>query len=111
MRFVLILALLLPRPGLAQPADCAAEAVGPGMRAAPWVGLDGRPGAPQGVRGQAAIDLGEVPMFGTICAPKAAAPDDVLRGTPAPRGLLQGDGPRDVLHQHWHGQVVVSPRR
>lgn len=96
----------------AQPADCTAVPVGPPMRLAPQIGLEGRPGVPQGVRGRVTIDLGEVPMFGTVCgAEPAPEPEDVLRGEPAPNGLLQGDGPRDVLHNRWQGRVRVTPPR
>jgi hypothetical protein len=109
MRWLLLLGLLLPSPVPAQPADCPAEPVGPGMRLVPRIALDGRPGVPQGVRGKVPIDLGDVPMFGTACAPAAPPPEDVLRGPPAPRGLLQGDGPRDVLHNRWQGEVTVTP--
>jgi hypothetical protein len=49
------------------------------------------------------------PGYGTVCGDDADLPDEVLRGAPAPHGLLRGDGPRDVLHNRAQGQVTVTP--
>jgi|GEM_PF-3474415 len=110
MRWTLLACLLLAMPARAQPADCAAEPVGPNMRLIPRIGLAGRPGVPAGMTGQIPIDLGDVPMFGTRCAaPPEPEGFDVLKGPPAPKGLLQGNGPRDVLHNRWQGEVTIRP--
>ncbi len=102
----LLLCLLLAPTAHAQPADCDAVPVGPDIRLVPQLPL------PRAPRGRVPIDLGEVPMHGTLCqAEPAPEPADILRGEPAPRGLLQGDGPRDVLHNRWQGQVTVHPPR
>jgi hypothetical protein len=110
MRSVLLL-LTLAVPARAQPADCAAWAVGPELRLAPRIGLEGRPGVAQGLRGQVPIDFGAVPMLGTLCGADPPPDQDVLRGTSAPGGLLRGDGPGDVLHDRWRGRVTVAPGR
>jgi hypothetical protein len=96
----------------AQPADCEAVPAGPDMALAPRIGLNGRAGVPRGVLGRLPVDLGRVPLMGSTCSPAPLPqPEDVLRGEPAPNGLLQGDGPRDVLHNRWQGRVRVTPAR
>ena len=102
--------LLWSFPAIAQPADCAAVPVGPEMRLKPRIALKGQTGVRPGMEGDIPIDLGTAPMFGTHCRDATPPPDDVLRGAPAPNGLLQGDGPRDVLHNRWQGNVSVQPR-
>lgn len=111
MRWMVFL-LLWSFPAIAQPADCAAVPVGPEMRLKPRIALKGQPGVRPGMEGDIPIDLGTAPMFGTTCrsAPDQG-PEDVLRGAPAPNGLLQGNGPRDVLHNRWQGNVSVQPTR
>jgi hypothetical protein len=64
------------------------------------------PGYPGAITG---VTLPPTPMYGTRCIATPAVPTDVLRGTPAPNGLLQGDGPRDVLHNRYEPEVVVGP--
>jgi hypothetical protein len=54
------------------------------------------------------IALPPTPAFGSRCVAPVAPPADVLRGAPAPHGLLQGDGPRDVLHNRLTPEVVVG---
>ena len=50
------------------------------------------------------------PNNATLCGDEPDLPDDILRGTPAPHGLLRGDGPRDVLHNlPPKGTVTVTP--
>ena len=106
----MLLLLLWSVPAIAQPADCAAEPVGPEMRLKPRIALNGQPGMRAGMAGDIPIDLGTAPMFGTLCrAAREPGPEDILRGAPAPNGLLQGNGPRDVLHNRWQGNVTVQP--
>lgn len=97
-----LLAIFLPALAAAQQADCPAEPIGPPLPLAPRIDLPGG-------RGRVQLDLGPVPIFGTICTTTTPPPADVLRGAPAPRGLLQGDGPRDVLHNRWQGEVTIRP--
>ena len=122
LRAVITLPLLLCcRIAIAQPADCAAEPVGPSMPMDVWIGINGRPGLP-GTASPAApqpsqlpqqnfahLQLGAQPMNGTLCGDAQPLPTDVLHGAPAPRGLLQGDGPRDVLHDRYMPQVTITP--
>lgn len=110
MKRMLLLGVVCASPALAQPADCPAQPVGPGVKLDVRVGIAGRPGVPQASGGGGArLDFGTVPADGTVCADDGPPPDDVLHGAPAPRGLLQGDGPGDVLHDRPTGQVVVEP--
>jgi hypothetical protein len=95
-------------PALAQPADCVPISNGPELPMQVWVGIDGKPGVPDNTRGAVWLDLGAVPANGTICAPEVELPDDVLRGAPAPHGLLQGNGPRDVLRNVPESHVTVK---
>jgi hypothetical protein len=108
-RLLLIGACLWSWPVLAQPADCPAQPNGPALPMNVWVGINGRPGVPPGGRNGVDLDLGWVPAYGTTCEPDVELPDDVLHGMPAPHGLLQGEGPRDVLHNVPEGQVTVRP--
>jgi hypothetical protein len=105
----LFIALAWTASAAAQPADCPAEAVGPTLHIVPRLALEGRPGVPPLVRGQIPIDLGDAPIHGTYCGAEAPPPESALRGAPAPKGLLQGDGPRDVLHNRWRGEVTIRP--
>lgn len=91
MRWIVFL-LLWSFPAIAQPADCAAVPVGPEMRLKPRIALKGQPGVRPGMEGDIPIDLGTAPMFGTRCrADPNPGPEDILRGAPAPNGLLQGN--------------------
>lgn len=108
-RTVLLSLCLWTWPALAQPADCAAQPNGPALPMHVWVGIERRPGVPKGTQGAAELDLSEVPANGTTCDVDTELPDDVLHGAPAPYGLLQGDGPRDVLHNRPEGHVTVTP--
>jgi len=115
------LLLLCGRIAIAQPADCAAEPVGPSMPIDLWVGINGRPGLPGPVspstpqpsqmqqQNFAHLQLGAQPMNGTLCGDAQPLPTDVLHGAPAPRGLLQGNGPRDALHDRYAPQVTITP--
>ncbi len=95
-------------PALAQPADCVQHPNGPSLPMQVWVGIDGKPGVPANTRGAVELDLGAVPANGTTCDPDVDLPDDVLHGAPAPHGLLQGNGPRDVLHNVPESHVTVK---
>ncbi|MCW3476937.1 hypothetical protein [Limobrevibacterium gyesilva] len=108
MKHLLLLSVLCCAPAAAQPADCASVPVGPGVPLEVWVGIDGRPGLPPGARGAAKLNLGEQPIYGTVCPGPAGPPEDVLRGPPAPNGLLRGDGPRDVLRNAPTGRVTIE---
>ena len=109
------------RGACAQPADCVAEPIGPAMPMEVWSGIDGRPGLPKpsapagspptAARNVARLDLAAEPMFGTVCDDQRRPPADVLHGDPAPRGLLQGDGPHDPLHNRYHPRVTIEPPR
>ena len=110
MRLALVLSVcLLSLPALAQPADCVPQPDGPALPMRVWVGIDGKPGVPANTRGAVELDLGQVPANGSVCDPEIELPDDVLHGTPAPHGLLQGNGPRDVLHNVPESHVTVRP--
>jgi hypothetical protein len=95
-------------PALAQPADCLPQSNGAELPMEVWVGINGKPGTPRGTHGSVGLDLGPVPANGTTCQPEFELPDDVLRGAPAPHGLLQGDGPRDVLRNVPESHVTVK---
>ncbi len=96
----LLLLLLLPFPALA--ADCPARPNGPPMDIDVFAPLPGQPGF-------AGIGLQGIPSTGTTCGSPPPEVTDVLRGPPAPKGLLRGDGPRDVLHNRPTGTVTISP--
>jgi hypothetical protein len=98
----LFAALALVVPALAQPADCPAVPVGPPVDLRVFLTPPGRPGMVAGV------DLPPTPMFGTRCVATVPPSADVLRGPPAPNGLLQGNGPRDVLHNQATSLVIVG---
>jgi hypothetical protein len=102
---MLLLALLLAAPALAQPADCPAMPVGPPVEMQVYLNPTYRPGIVTG------LALPPTPMFGTRCVAPVAPSADVLRGPPAPNGLLQGDGPRDVLHNRPVPESVALPPR
>ena len=105
----------------AQPADCVAEPIGPSMPIDLWIGINGRPGLPSPAsppvphaaqtqaQNFAQLQLGAQPTQGTLCGDGQPLPSDVLHGNPAPRGLLQGNGPHDVLHDRYVPQVTVTP--
>jgi hypothetical protein len=93
---------IMAEPILAQPADCPAVPVGPPVDLQIYVNPPGHPGVLAG------IALPPVPMFGTRCIAIQPPPTDVLRGPPAPNGLLQGNGPRDVLHNRYTPEVTVE---
>ena len=95
-------------PALAQPADCVPKPNGHSLPMQVWVGIDGKPGVPANTHGAVKLDLGQVPANGTTCDPDVDLPDDVLHGAPAPHGLLQGNGPRDVLHNVPESHVTVK---
>jgi hypothetical protein len=97
-----LLALMLAAPAMAQPADCAAVPVGPPVDLQVYMTPPGRPGIITG------ITLPPMPAFGSRCAAPDAPATDVLRGPPEPNGLLQGNGPRDVLHNRRTPEVVVG---
>ena len=113
--------LLCCRIAVAQPADCAAEPVGPSMPIDLWVGINGHPGLPGPVSPSAPqpwqtsqqnfahLQLGAQPMQGTLCGDAQPLPTDVLHGASAPRGLLQGNGPHDVLRDRYAPQVTITP--
>jgi hypothetical protein len=100
--FLLALLLAFPAPAWAQPADCASVPVGPPVDLQVFGASPGRPGMITG------IALPPTPAFGSRCVAPVAPPADVLRGPPAPNGLLQGNGPRDVLHNRLTPEVVVG---
>src|SRR5581483_9457150 len=95
-------------PALAQPADCVPIPNGPELPMQAWIGIDGKPAVPANTHGAVKLDLGSVPANGTICDPDVELPDDVLRGALAPHGLLQGNGPRDVLRNVPESHVTVK---
>jgi hypothetical protein len=100
---------LFSLPALAQPADCVQTPNGPPLPMQVWVGVNRHPGVPPKTHGEAGLDLGLVPANGATCASEVDLPDDVLHGAPAPHGLLQGNGPRDVLHNVPESHVTVRP--
>jgi hypothetical protein len=108
-RLLPITACLWSCAALAQPADCPAQPNGSPLPMNVWVGINGRPGVPASRHNGVDLGLGWVPANGTTCEPDVELPDDVLHGTPAPHGLLQGEGPRDVLHNVPEGRVTVRP--
>ena len=109
MKRVLLLSLCVwSLPALAQPADCDALPNGPSVPMQAWVDRKGKPNTPANPRGGVVLDLGDVPANGTTCDPGVELPDDVLHGAPAPHGLLQGDGPRDVLRNVPESHVTVK---
>ena len=87
----LILLPLWSMPAAAQPADCIAVPIGPGMA------VVARPDLPGGRHGTARIDLGEQPIVGTRCRDMTPPPEDILRGAPVSGGLLPGGGKQDLL--------------
>lgn len=107
----LLVLLLLAVPALAQPADCASVPVGPPMDLDLYVGLTGRTNVP--VPGPIAGGLGltRLPAFGSRCPAPPPPSGDVLRGAPAPRDLLRGNGAGDILDGAPAGEVVVGPGR
>ena len=107
-RALLLLCGLWTLPASAQPADCDAQPNGPPLPLQAEINIGKRPGVP-GTKSNVYIDLGSVPANGTTCDPDFELPDDVLHGTPAPHGLLQGNGPKDVLHNRPEGTVTVRP--
>jgi hypothetical protein len=105
MKRALLLSLCVwSLPALAQPADCLPQSNGAELPMQVWVGIN----TPRGTHGAVGLDLGSVPANGTTCQPEFELPDDVLRGAPAPHGLLQGDGPRDVLRNVPESHVTVK---
>ena len=107
-RFLLLSLGVWSLPALAQPADCVPQPNGPALPMQVWVGINGKPGVPPNTKGGVNLDLGQVPANGTVCQPDFDLPDDVLHGAPAPHGLLQGNGPRDVLHNIPESHVTVK---
>ena len=93
--FLLLAIPALAQPADAQPADCPAQEVGPPMD----VGLSLE--RPTRAKAQAPatgwLGLQDIPSLGTECQAPPPPATDVLHGPPAPRGLLRGDGPTDVL--------------
>ena len=111
LKWMAAFALLAVGPVRAQHADCVARPVGPTFPLDLRIDLAGRPGVPSGARGAARLTLGDQAANGTVCGgPPIPTSDDVLHGPPAPRGLLQGDGPRDVLHNRYVPRVTIEPR-
>jgi hypothetical protein len=97
-----LLALLIAAPALAQPADCPSVPVGPPLDLQVYVAPPGRAAVVAGV------GLPPTPMFGTRCIATEPPPADILHGPPAPNGLLQGNGPRDVLHNRYTPEVTIG---
>ena len=95
MWLAVVLFLLLARPVMAQPADCAtAPPTGPVASLA--IDLAGRHGVPKGVGGQATINVPMGASADTAChddPPKP--PQDVLRGEPG--DVLGGPPSSDLL--------------
>jgi hypothetical protein len=108
MKRMLLLLCLSCRAALGQPADCATVPLGPSTPMQIRIGPLARPGLPAGAQASVKLDLDAASGSGTVCPSRTVPPADVLRGEPAPRGLLLGDGPRDVLHDAPVGRVTVE---
>jgi hypothetical protein len=100
---LLLAASALIHPAWAQPADCPTVPIGPPVNLQVYAAAPGRSGILAG------LGLAPTPMFGTRCVAPAPPTEDVLRGPPSPYGLLQGVGPRDVLHNSYEPEVLVGP--
>jgi hypothetical protein len=100
MKQLWLVMLLFASPAWARQSGCAPVPV------EVWIGL------PQARAGVARVGLGEIEGLGTNCQqlPSSAPVTDILHGAPASKGLLRGDGPRDVLHMVRDSLVTIQPR-
>ena len=129
MWLAVVLFLLLARPVMAQPADCAtAPPTGPVASLA--IDLAGRHGVPKGVGGQATINVPMGAPAGAAChddpppPPRDVlhgAPGDLLDGRPGeesdgtpasvpPADVLSGPPSPDLLRDPGHPHVKVEFR-
>jgi hypothetical protein len=113
MRVLVALLLLLARPVMAQPADCAPTPVpGPGGPASvvPMaIDLAGRPGVSKGVRGQAYVNVPVGVAAGNACSDDPPPPPhDILHGDPG--DVLGGPPSPDLLRGPGHPHVEVELR-